>query len=190
MPTARFSPTPAPEISGEVSAAGWREVLALRPDALGIVYGAPGVGKTTLLRKRFKSLILDHGLAPEEVLVVSATRESASALRDQLLFELSGEVDESLFAVEGSLARTIASIAFSVARQDALAKQKPAPELISGAEQDAILQKLLAGPVGVGAEPLWPPHIGEVTRELSGFRAELRDLIASCLLYTSDAADD
>jgi len=159
------------------------------------VFGAPGVGKTTLLAQRFKTLVEDFGLAPEQILVLAATRESASLLRDRLVFELAdargggGQDAPSAVAVEGSMARTVASLAFSIVRRHALANELPQPELISGAEQDSVLQGILGGEAGQAASAYWPVHVSEVTRTLGGFRTELRDLIASCQEQGLTASD-
>ncbi|MDE2409205.1 MAG: ATP-dependent helicase, partial [Actinomycetales bacterium] len=112
----------------------------------------------------------------------AATRESAASLRDRLVLALA---NGSEYAVEGSMARTAASVAFAIIRHHAISSNTDAstvrlPELISGAEQDAIFSQLLAGEAGRAAAELWPAQVPEVTRGLAGFRAELRDLIAAC----------
>ena len=189
MPEAKFTPTPPMPTSHGVTAAGWADFVGSKLGGLWAVYGAPGVGKTTLLAQRFSWLVLEGGLSPESILVLAATRESAATLRDRLVFELTGQGSNGEpFAVEGSLARTISSLAFAVVRRAALANQERLPELISGSEQDAVLQRLLAGAAGSAAKQLWPAQIGEVTRELAGFRSELRDLISSCQEHGINAA--
>lgn len=188
MQSAKFIPTLPPQLSNDidyVQVSSWQNVLRHPARGLALVYGAPGVGKTTLLAKRFKQLVLEQGLRPESILVLTASRESATSLRDRLLFELAESPNQAsgeseAVAVEGALARTISSLAFSIVRRNALANQEVQPELISGSEQDAVLQRLLAGPAGAAAEAIWPIQIGSATRQLAGFRAELRDLIASC----------
>jgi superfamily I DNA/RNA helicase/RecB family exonuclease len=159
------------------------------------VYGAPGTGKTSALVQFFSHLVLNAQVKPEKVLVLAATRESAALLRNRLALQLassSGAADSGAaesgqaapadepYAVEGSLARTVSSLAFAIVRHNALALGLKQPELISGAEQDSILEKLLVeledGPVA----DLWPSHVSAVTRALAGFRAELRDLISAC----------
>lgn len=180
MTTARFIPTPA--TFGWVDSGAFSGVVGLPQGCIARVLGAPGSGKTSALVTRFVSLVKDHGLLPQEILVLSATRESAASLRDRLVLALA---NGSEYAVEGSLARTAASVAFAIVRHHAISSNTDAPavrlpELISGAEQDAIFSQLLAGPAGRAAADLWPAHVPEVTRGLAGFRAELRDLVAAC----------
>jgi len=144
------------------------------------VFGSPGSGKTSFVVDRFRLLAQQLGDTVADgasgVLVLAATRESAASLRDSLVLALGDGV-----AVEGSLARTVSSLAFGLVRNHAIATGGRAPELISGAEQDALIQRLLARPEA--AEIPWPSHIGALTRSLSGFRSEIRNLIAACQEY-------
>ena len=148
-----------------------------------IVLGAPGVGKTSALIGRFLALV-QSGVLPEQILVSAATRESAARLRDRIVLELAA-LNESrggdpIAAVEGPMARTVSSVAFSIVRHHALENGLKAPELISGAEQDAILATLLEAHEDSADAALWPPHVSKLTRSLAGFRAELRDFFAVC----------
>ncbi|MFM1759521.1 MAG: hypothetical protein RLY75_791 [Pseudomonadota bacterium] len=59
----------------------------------------------------------------------------------------------------------------------AIAEGKPLPELISGSEQDQLLKEVLTEI----DSSLWPKHLDSTVRSLTGFRTELRDLIAACL---------
>jgi superfamily I DNA/RNA helicase/RecB family exonuclease len=184
MTSASFIPTQPPR--REFVAGAFPEVEALPVGCVARVLGAPGTGKTSALVARFVALVRQHGFLPQEVLVLSATRESAATLRDRLVLALASGGE---YAVEGSLARTAASVAFAIVRHHAIAggaAGQPAggrvrlPELISGPEQDSIISQLLAGSAGAAAAELWPAQVPEVTRGLAGFRAELRDLIAAC----------
>lgn len=133
------------------------------------VFGSPGSGKTTALVARFLSL-LEDSLDASQIVVIAATRESANTLRDQLALEYQG-------ATKGPLAKTLTSLAFSILASAAKRKGDPAPVLVSGSEQDQMLRQAL-----LEQEPnLWPKHIDERVRSLTGFRTELRDLIAACL---------
>jgi superfamily I DNA/RNA helicase len=148
-----------------------------------IVLGAPGVGKTSALIGRFLALV-QSGVLPEQILVLAATRESAARLRDRIALELAAfaaaDGREPIAAVEGPMARTVSSVAFSIVRHQALENGLKAPELISGAEQDAILAALLEAHEDSADAALWPPHVSKLTRSLTGFRAELRDFFAVC----------
>jgi superfamily I DNA/RNA helicase/RecB family exonuclease len=189
---AKFLPTPAFEVSGPIEFVGGQAVasFAHAPGRVVEVYGAPGTGKTSVLIQRFVDLVRRHGVAPEQILVLAATRESAARLRDALALALGRNAEgvDSDSAVEGSLARTASSVAFSVVRAHALANGLRAPELISGAEQDRIFTRLLHEHEFTQEVGSWPAHINQVTRGLAGFRAELRDLIAACQELGLDSA--
>lgn len=191
MTAARFIPTPMAFVP---TGAGFAAVEQLPHGCVARVLGAPGAGKTSALVARFVALVKVQQLLPQEVLVLAATRESAASLRDRLVLALA---DGREYAVEGSLARTAASVAFAIVRHHAISSAPQStdapgarlPELISGAEQDAIFGQLLAGAAGEAAAELWPAQVPEVTRGLAGFRAELRDLIAACQEMGLNSAD-
>ena len=159
MTTPRFIPTAPFGVGAPVEFGGGQAVasFAHAPGRVVEVYGAPGTGKTSVLIQRFVDLVRRHVVAPEQILVLAATRESAARLRDSLALALAGAgqntasgsgAESGAFAghdsaVEGSLARTASSVAFSVVRAHALANGLRAPELISGAEQDRIFTRLL-----------------------------------------------
>ncbi|MFM7030716.1 MAG: UvrD-helicase domain-containing protein, partial [Micrococcales bacterium] len=179
MTEVKFLPTPqAP------AAPGFALSGQLPLGSVALVFGAPGSGKTSFVVDRFRFLANELGgtvaSAAAQVLVFAATRESASSLRDQLVLALGDGA-----AVEGSLARTISSLAFGLVRNHAIATGGRVPELISGAEQDSLIQRILAS--AEAAEIAWPEHIGEVTRSLSGFRSEIRNLISACQEYGLDS---
>ena len=133
------------------------------------VFGSPGSGKTTALVSRFLSLT-ENGIDSGALVVIAATRESANTLRDQLALEYQG-------ATEGPLAKTLTSLAFSILASSAKREGKKAPVLVSGSEQDQILKEVLLEL----DQSLWPKHLDSTVRSLTGFRTELRDLIAACL---------
>jgi superfamily I DNA/RNA helicase len=133
------------------------------------VFGSPGSGKTTALVSRFLALT-ENGLDPAQIVVIAATRESANTLRDRLALEYQG-------ATQGPLARTLTSLAFSILAAKAKAEGQKAPVLVSGSEQDQLLKEVLTEL----DESLWPKHLDSTVRSLTGFRTELRDLIAACL---------
>lgn len=151
------------------------EVAALASDALAVVIGAPGVGKTTAAKALFARLAEDLG--PDQVLVLAANRESANRLRDDLALAFQG-------ATSGPLARTLTSFAFGVLRMKSLKEGSRLPELISGSEQDRILSQVIGEVLEAGLPEVsntWPAQFNRQVIELSGFRAELRDFITVCL---------
>ena len=148
-------------------------VAGLPLDAVAVVYGSPGSGKTTALKALVASAV--ERLSPGQVLALAANRESANQLRDDLALAYQG-------ATPGPMARTLTSFAFSILRIKALREGQELPELISGSEQDRLLSQVIAEIVAEGLpEDEWPAQFNLQVVELSGFRAELRDLITVCL---------
>ena len=146
-----------------------QRVRDLPANSITPVFGSPGSGKTTALVSRFLSLAL-QGLDPAQIVVIAATRESANTLRDQLALEYQG-------ATAGPLAKTLTSLAFSILAAKAKLAGQKAPVLVSGSEQDQMLKEVLSEI----DQSLWPKHLDSTVRSLTGFRTELRDLIAACL---------
>ena len=134
--------------------------------AVATIIGSPGSGKTSCLKARFLHLV-DKGAKPEQVVVIAQTRDSANLYRDQLALELQG-------ATAGPVAKTLTSLAFAVLVERAHKLNLPTPTLLSGSEQDAMLHEILKN-----QDPkTWPKQLDATVRSLTGFRTELRDLIA------------
>ena len=150
-----------------------RAVSELDSSVSAVVFGVPGSGKTTAL----KALALNRlrsGLKPSQLLVISATRDSATALRDQLAVEYQG-------STQGPMARTLSSFAFNILRDRALGLGMNPPELITGSEQDQIISQLVADFCDGELPSDWPKQLKSATMKQRGFRAELRDLITVAL---------
>ncbi len=130
------------------------------------VFGAPGSGKTTLVVELVADRIERSGYSTDEVLVISATRASATSLRDELAVRLG-------VTTRGPLARTANSVAFQLVR----AYTGRPVTLLTGAEHDQIVAELLEGGIRDGFGPAWPAQLGAEVRSLQGFRSELRDLM-------------
>ncbi|NQX34196.1 PD-(D/E)XK nuclease family protein [Herbiconiux sp. VKM Ac-2851] len=168
------------------------ELLERPVEASFAVIGAPGTGKTTALVEFVADRVERHGLAPESVLVLAPTRQSATRLRDRVALQLG--VPSS-----GPLARTPSSAAFGIVRTGGdrtaagagaapvagVARASAAPSravaLLTGAEQDRIVAELLQGGIedelaGRAAVP-WPASLPPEVRRLKEFRTELRELM-------------
>ena len=178
------APTTDPREVALPTSAGTGTALLLDPDQQAVVdrvaggrdrallvLGAPGTGKTTVVVESVAAAVARGDLAPEDVLVLAASRRSAAELRDRLSARLqltSGQ----------AMVRTAASAAFAVLRARAGLLGEPAPTLISGPEQDLLLAELLAGHAeGDGVPVTWPPGVPPEALGLRAFRDELRDLL-------------
>ncbi|MBA4084300.1 MAG: hypothetical protein C0493_05060 [Kytococcus sp.] len=133
------------------------------------VLGAPGTGKTSVAVAAVLDRVAQGECAPDEVLLVAATRLAAAEARDAVTAGLSGATTEPM-------ARTMQSLGFAVLRQHAVLAGAPAPRLLSGADQDLVLGELLDGHRESGAGPRWPEDLAEALTT-RGFREELRDLL-------------
>ncbi|NYD71816.1 UrvD/REP family ATP-dependent DNA helicase [Herbiconiux flava] len=189
----RATPPKAPTQAASRSRPGVPPELLDRPiGASFAVIGAPGTGKTTALVEFVADRVERHGLAPESVLVLASTRQSATRLRDRVALRLG--VPSS-----GPLARTPSSAAFGIVRTGGdrtaagagaapvagAARASAAPSravaLLTGAEQDRIVAELVQGGIedelaGRGAVA-WPASLPPEVRRLKEFRTELRELM-------------
>ncbi|MGC5222767.1 ATP-dependent helicase [Micromonospora sp. DT81.3] len=154
--------------------AAQRAVVELPADASAVVVGAPGTGKTTTLVARVERL-LDEQLEPEEVLVLTPSRQSATDLRDVLALAAGT-------ATPGSLARSVASFAFHVVRASEVHAGAEPPQLLTGADEDQIVQDLLEGDDldAAAGHSRWPEWVGTGIRSSKAFRSEVRAFMAEC----------
>ncbi|WP_208972242.1 ATP-dependent helicase [Kineococcus rubinsiae] len=178
--------------------AAQRAVLDTRPGSGPlVVLGAPGTGRTSVLRELVAARVERDGTPPDRVLVLAPSRRAAGALRDELSDRLRRTVGQPA-------ARTPQSYAFGLLRLVHARDDLPPPRLISGAEQDSILADLLAGhldvtagasaeevaatlfdadddggwtPSGALRAPQWPADVPRASWGLRSFRNELRDLL-------------
>lgn len=151
-----------------------RAVVELPVSASGVVVGAPGSGKTTTIVERVTALI-GAGVAPDEVLVLTPTRQAATVLRDRLALAVR-------VATPGPLARSVAAFAYQLVRANAVHAGLEPPQLLTGPDEDRIVQDLLEGDAEDEAAGVhrWPPALGAEIRATRGFRAELRAFLAEC----------
>jgi superfamily I DNA/RNA helicase/RecB family exonuclease len=148
-------------------------VVGLPDGASAAVLGAPGSGKTTTIVELVADRILNRGFDPRSVLVLAASRATATNLRDRLAVRVGVPTD-------GPLARTAASLAYEIVGVAARAAGQTPPRLVTGAEQDADLAALLEGQLADGGTsgPGWPDPLTPEVRRTARFRSELRDLFA------------
>lgn len=149
-------------------------IVRLSERASGVVLGAPGTGKTETIVRRVRALV-EGGVAADEILVLTPTRQTATALRDRLSAVVAT-------ATRGPLARSVASYAFELVRQASVIRGEAPPQLLTGGDQDAILADLLEGDALDAAEgrDRWPASLPPSVRASRAFRGELRTLLAEC----------
>ena len=151
-----------------------RAVIGLPAEASGVVVGAPGTGKTATLVARVAALV-EAGADPDSVLVLTPSRQTATALRDRLGLAVR-------VATAGPLARSVASYAFQVVRAHAVAVDADPPQLLTGGDEDQIIRDLLDGDAEdeADAPSRWPEWLGPAIRSTAGFRTEVRTFLAEC----------
>ncbi|WP_435743750.1 ATP-dependent helicase [Microbacterium sp. PMB16] len=152
--------------------AAQRAVVHVAATASGVIIGAPGTGKTRTLVDRVVHLLDSERMRPEEVLVLTPSRQAATALRDRIGVRI-GQ------ATPGPLARSLGSFAFQLVRGATVRAGAEPPALLTGADQDRIIAELLAGDAEDGRIP-WPETLSVSVRASKGFRSELRAFLAEC----------
>jgi len=166
---ARRSPIPALDPSQLA-------VIELADGASAAVIGAPGTGKTTTLIELVADRVLQRGYDPREVLALTASRATATRLRDAIALRLG-------VPTTGPMARSVNSLAFEIVRDAARAAGAPPPRLVTGGEQDSDIAALLEGHIDEGTGPQWPESLGPEVRRLRRFRTELRELMMRATEY-------
>lgn len=165
-----------PDAPAIIADAGQRAVVGAAPEASAVVIGAPGTGKTHTLIDRVAALLGAHGLAPEELLVLTPNRQAATSLRDRIGVRI-GQ------ATPGPLARSLGSFAFQLVRGAMVHAGQEPPALLTGADQDRIIAELLAGQAedeAQGAPSRWPSSLPVGVRASKDFRSELRAFLSEC----------
>jgi superfamily I DNA/RNA helicase/RecB family exonuclease len=150
-------------------------VIGLADGLSAAVLGAPGTGKTTTIIELVADRVLNRGWSPDQLVVLTSSRASATRLRTELALRLAAGGRHS--ATNGPLARTVNSFAFEIVGAAARAAGAEAPRLVTGGDQDVDIATLLEGHILEGTGPSWPDDLGPEVRRLRGFRTELRDLM-------------
>ncbi|MDZ8172161.1 ATP-dependent helicase [Microbacterium xanthum] len=174
------SPEPTAAVADLVAGAGadpaQRAVVAAPTASSGVVVGAPGSGKTETLVARVVELVR-RGVDPDDIVVLTPSRQTATALRDRLAIAVGR-------ATSGPLARSLASFAFGIVRSCAVAAGAEPPQLLTGGDEDQIIHDMLDGDAedeAAGQAPgRWPAWLGAGIRDTRGFRSEVRAFLAEC----------
>lgn len=185
MLTLRRAPslvTEVPSLDDAQAAAVAHRATATQGHDRGVlrVLGAPGTGKTSTAVEIVVDRVQRDGIAPDQCLVLTASRTAAADLRDRITARIGGTTIEPL-------ARTHQALGFAILRQAAALRGDANPRLLSGPEQDVILRELLAGHAcSEGKAPDWPVHM-QAALATRGFRTELRDLLMRAVERGLDA---
>ncbi|MBO0979354.1 ATP-dependent DNA helicase [Microbacterium sp. SD291] len=140
--------------------------------ASGVIIGAPGTGKTRTLIDRVVHLLGAESMRPEELLVLTPSRQAATSLRDRIGVRIAQ-------ATPGPLARSLGSFAFQLVRGAMVRRGEEPPALLTGADQDRLVAELLAGDAD-DRLIAWPEALSPSVRASRGFRSELRAFVAEC----------
>lgn len=170
MTSLRLLPPVAPARVPALDPAQSAVVEAVLAGGHHVVVGEAGSGATTLAAAVALEAV-ESGVPVDRVLVLASTRAAASRLRDRVSLLLDRPVG-------APVVRTAASAAHAVLTAQAMATERPAPVLLTGAEQDQMLRELLEGHAhGEGIAPDWAGVVPPEATALAGFRHELRDVI-------------
>ncbi|MDY3127474.1 MAG: ATP-dependent DNA helicase [Corynebacterium sp.] len=181
-PAVRLIPPP-----NAISARSWNQTFPQQGRYL--VTGDAGSGITSFLVDTVVNCI-DQGVKPDSILVIAASKESGSRLREELALRMSASSTASQdtehnantkasadFVATSSLVRSVHSLAFALLRTTVQEEIR----LITGAEQDAVIRELLQGHIisdgkNSPQSSIWPEEIHEALG-LVGFARQLRDFL-------------
>lgn len=169
--------------ASEVTLDAAQRAVVAHTDGPLLVIGGPGTGKTTTLVEAVAARVAE-GADPAHVLVLTFGRRASAALRDRIEARIGAVAGRHAAAggrVAGSgarvmtepVVRTFPAYAFGLLRMAAAQRGEPAPRLLTGAEQDAVIRELLSAP---DAADRWPPGLRPAVRTRA-FAAQLRDLL-------------
>ena len=169
------SPETVPSAEGaewRVEPADW-EVAVGRADGPQIVVGGPGTGKTEFLVRRAVHLLGETGLPPDQLLVLSFGRRGVADVRDRIRTALDSSTSTIDVATFHSFAARLLET-FSAVRGWA-----EAPQVLTGPEQVALIQELLATENPKRWSPAFRELLGSTTfaREVTDFVLRTRELL-------------
>ncbi|SCX14054.1 ATP-dependent DNA helicase [Candidatus Aquiluna sp. UB-MaderosW2red] len=150
------------------------ELAELLEAPVSLIIGAPGTGKTSALAQLVSELE-SKGLSASQVLVLTPSRNAASALRNQLALQ-------SEKTATGARAQSISSFCFGL-----IQKLNPDLRLLSGAGQQNLISEIVESLEASGLAGTW--GVDQLSLRLPSFHIELRDLITVVLEHSLSAND-
>ncbi len=133
-----------------------------------LVLAGPGTGKTTTIVEAVVERIVNRGMDPSRILVLTFSRKAAQELRERITSRLNLTTTEPL-------ALTFHSYAYALVRREFVLAGDEPPVLLSGPEQLAEVRAMLRGEAADGAGH-WPQQLKPLLAS-RGFAAELRDFL-------------
>lgn len=170
---AAFRQPPAPQVRivsahHHVETQDWDNDLFKDQTGLWRLIGPAGSGVSTLIMDTVAER-LRRGVDPSSILVIAASKESATRLRAGIAARLSGES----YTAATTMVRSVHSLAFALLRSLSGEELR----LITGAEQDAVIRELLQGHnEDPEAARIWPQETRDALG-LVGFARGLRDFL-------------
>ncbi len=152
-----------------VGPADWDEAVML-VDGPQLVVAGPGAGKTEFLTRRALHLIGEVGVDPEQLLLLSFSRRSASDLRGRVEEGL----DRSFTEISASTFHSLAFRLLELYAPDALG-WADMPRLLTGPEHVAFVHRML---VAEDADT-WPLPFRDLLTTQT-FAREVRDFVSRC----------
>lgn len=159
---------PAELLDADALSDGQREALAvLEDDGDALVVAAPRSGATSLI-----VTAAARAVGADDILVLAPTRARSAAIRTALMAaQVAADPTPPVPPLPACATPTAA--AFAVVADRSARVGRGDPTLVTGADQDALLEEILRDPALD-----WPTSLQGAVHELPGFRTEVRDVIA------------
>ena len=116
---------------------GWDSAIAAVSGPT-MVVGGPGTGKTEFLVRRAVYLLEHRAVSPEDIIILGFSRRGVAEVRNRIREALPGSVGALDVATFHSYAARL------LERQPTAAEWEENPQILTGPEQVALVQELLA----------------------------------------------
>jgi superfamily I DNA/RNA helicase/RecB family exonuclease len=133
-----------------------------------LVLAGPGTGKTTTIVETVVDRVVNRGVEPDRILVLTFSRKAAGELRERITARLARTIRDPL-------ALTFHSYAYALVRREFVLAGDEPPTLLSGPEQLLEVRRMLRGEAEDGGQG-WPERLRPALAT-RGFATELRDFL-------------